>query len=163
MSYWSTPSWWPAWARTGLNDAVPFIVLIVVLFVLGQKLPTCASLLPGPLPRVVIPRNRIWVIVPCVAGALLLVLLTQGGWRFGVITSMILAIAVMSVVLLTGLTGQISLAQAGLAGLAGFALSKLIKHGIGFPWSILISALIAAAFGIVVVFRRCEFVGHLSR
>ena len=150
LAYWSTQSWWPDWAQTGLNDAVPFLVLIVVLFVLGQKLPTRATLLPDPLPKVVIPLNRVRVIVPLIAGTLALVLLTQGGWRFGVITSMILTIGVMSVILLTGLTGQISLAQAALAGLAGFALSKLTERGIGFPWSILIAALIAAVFGVVV-------------
>ncbi len=150
LGYGSTRSWWPGWAQTGLNDAVPFLVLIVVLFVLGQKLPTRATLQPDPLPRVVIPRNRPQVIVPLIIGAVALVCLTQGSWRFGVITSMILMIACMSIVLLTGLTGQISLAQAGLAGLAGFALSKLAARGIGFPWSVLISAAIAAVFGVIV-------------
>ena len=150
VAYWSTQDWWPDWAQTGLNDAVPFIVVIVVLFVLGQKLPTRATLRPDPLPKVVIPRNRPKVIIPLVAVALALVLMTQGSWRFGVITSMILTIAVMSIVLLTGLTGQISLAQAGLAGLAGFALSKLAEHGVGFPWAVLIAASIAALFGVIV-------------
>ena len=150
VAYWSTQDWWPDWAQTGLNDAVPFIVVIVVLFVLGQKLPTRATLRPDPLPKVVIPRNRPKVIIPLVAVALALVLMTQGSWRFGVITSMILTIAVMSIVLLTGLTGQISLAQAGLAGLAGFALSTLAEHGVGFPWAVLIAASIAALFGVIV-------------
>jgi ABC-type branched-subunit amino acid transport system ATPase component/ABC-type branched-subunit amino acid transport system permease subunit len=120
------------------------------LFVLGQKLPTRATLQPDPLPKVVIPRNRPQVIIPLVAVALALVLLTEGSWRFGVITSMILTIAVLSIVLLTGLTGQISLAQAGLAGLAGFALSTLAEHGVGFPWAVLIAAGIAAFFGVIV-------------
>jgi ABC-type branched-subunit amino acid transport system ATPase component/branched-subunit amino acid ABC-type transport system permease component len=150
LAYESTRSWWPSWAQAGLNDAIPFVILIVVLFLLGQKLPTRATLQPDPLPRVVIPRNRPQVIVPLIIGAIALVCLTQGGWRFGVITSMILTIAALSIVLLTGLTGQISLAQAALAGLAGFALSKLSAHGIGFPWSVLLSAAIAAAFGVVV-------------
>jgi ABC-type branched-subunit amino acid transport system ATPase component/branched-subunit amino acid ABC-type transport system permease component len=150
LAYESTRPWWPNWAQTGLNDAVPFVVLIVVLFLLGQKLPTRATLQPDPLPRVVIPRNRPLVVIPLIALALALLLLTEGSWRFGIITSMILMIACMSIMLLTGLTGQISLAQAALAGLAGFALSKLSAHGIGFPWSVLIAALIAAAFGVVV-------------
>jgi ABC-type branched-subunit amino acid transport system ATPase component/ABC-type branched-subunit amino acid transport system permease subunit len=150
LSYESSRSWWPSWAQTGINDALPFLVLIVVLFLLGQKLPTRATLQPDPLPRVVIPRNRPQVIVPLIVVAIAMVCVTQGGWRFGVITSLIMMIAAMSVVLLTGLTGQISLAQAGLAGLAGFALSKLAAHGIGFPWAVLIAAAIAAVFGVVV-------------
>ena len=150
LTNFSSRTWWPEWAHTGLGDAVPFLVLIIVLIVLGQSLPTRATLLPDPLPRIIVPRNRPQVIVPLVAVALGLLLLTQGSWRFAVITTLIFTIATMSIVLLTGLTGQISLAQAALAGTAGFAMAKLSSHGLGFPWVVIVAAAIAAGFGVIV-------------
>ena len=78
-------------------------------------------------------------------------LATSGGYRYGVITSMMFTIATLSIVVLTGLIGQISLAQAALAGTGGFALSKLADSaGIGFPWSLILAGLIAAGFGVIV-------------
>jgi ABC-type branched-subunit amino acid transport system ATPase component/ABC-type branched-subunit amino acid transport system permease subunit len=121
------------------------------LFVLGKSLPTRGALRADPLPEVIIPKNRPQVIIPLIAGALIAVLATSGGYRYGVITSMMFTVATLSIVLLTGLIGQISLAQAALAGTGGFALSKLAAGaGIGFPWSILLAAMIAAAFGVLV-------------
>jgi ABC-type branched-subunit amino acid transport system ATPase component/branched-subunit amino acid ABC-type transport system permease component len=147
----SSKSWWPTSFRTGLSDAVPFIVLIIVLFVLGKSLPTRGALRADPLPEVIIPRNRLRVIIPLVAIGLVAILATSGSYRYGVITSMMFTVATLSIVLLTGMIGQISLAQAALAGTGGFALSKLADGaGIGFPWSMLLAALIAAAFGVLV-------------
>jgi ABC-type branched-subunit amino acid transport system ATPase component/ABC-type branched-subunit amino acid transport system permease subunit len=147
----SSKDWWPESFRTGLSDAVPFLVLILVLFILGKSLPTRGSLRADPLPAVIVPKNRPWVIAILIGGALIAVLATDGGYRYGVITSMMFTVATLSIVLLTGLIGQISLAQAALAGTGGFALSKLATEaGIGFPWSLLIAGLVAAAFGVVV-------------
>ncbi len=151
FTFLSSKDWWPTSFRTGLSDAVPFVVLIIVLFVLGKSLPTRGALKADPLPQVIVPKNRPHVIIPLVAGGLLAILLTSGGYRYGVITSMMFTVATLSIVLLTGMIGQISLAQAALAGTGGFALSKLADGaGIGFPWSILLAALIAAGFGILV-------------
>ena len=49
LAYESTQSWWPEWAQTGLNDAVPFIVLIVVLFVLGPEAPDACDAAAGSI------------------------------------------------------------------------------------------------------------------
>jgi ABC-type branched-subunit amino acid transport system ATPase component/ABC-type branched-subunit amino acid transport system permease subunit len=147
----SSKDWWPEQLRTGLSDAVPFLVLILVLFILGKSLPVRGALRADPLPQVIIPKNRPWVIAILVGGALVAVLATSGGYRYGVITSMMFTIATLSIVVLTGLIGQISLAQAALAGTGGFALSKLAEGaGIGFPWSLILAGLIAAAFGVIV-------------
>jgi ABC-type branched-subunit amino acid transport system ATPase component/branched-subunit amino acid ABC-type transport system permease component len=151
FTFLSSKDWWPTSFRTGLSDAVPFIVLIIVLFVLGKSLPTRGALRADPLPEVIIPRNRLRVIIPLIAIGLVAILGTSGSYRYGVITSMMFTVATLSIVLLTGMIGQISLAQAALAGTGGFALSKLADGaGIGFPWSMLLAAIIASAFGVLV-------------
>jgi ABC-type branched-subunit amino acid transport system ATPase component/branched-subunit amino acid ABC-type transport system permease component len=151
ITFYSTKTWWPEWARTGFGDAVPFLVVVVGLFIVGRSLPSRGAIAADPLPAVVLPRNRPQVIIPLVAVGIVLLVVTDGAYRFGVITSMIFAIIALSLVLLTGLLGQISFAQAALAGSAGFALSKLTTDaGVPFPLSILLSTLVAVVIGVVV-------------
>jgi ABC-type branched-subunit amino acid transport system ATPase component/branched-subunit amino acid ABC-type transport system permease component len=147
----ATRSWWPSWGKTGLSDAVPFIVVIIVLFVLGRSLPTRGATETQPLPEVIKPRNRPLVIIALTAAGVVVLLVTSGSYRYGIITSMIVAISALSLMVLTGYVGQISLATAALAGTAGFALSKLTSDaGWPFPPAALVSALIATVFGVIV-------------
>ncbi len=145
-----TKTWWPVWAKTGIGDAVPFLVVIGVLFVSGRSLPSRGSVEADPLPEVVLPRNRPKVVVPVALLGLILLIVTKGSYRFGLITSMIVAIIALSLVLLTGFIGQISLAQAAFAGSAGFAVSKLASDAhIAFPISTLMAVVLATILGVV--------------
>ena len=147
----TTKAWWPEWAKTGLGDAVPFVVIVIALFVVGDALPSRGAVESDPLPEVYRPKMRTAVIAPVVIGAGVVATLTSGSYRFGIITSMIVTIIMLSLVVLTGLVGQISLAQAGIAGTAGFALSKMGEAaGIPFPISPLLAALVATVFGVLV-------------
>ncbi|HEY2791282.1 MAG TPA: ABC transporter permease, partial [Micromonosporaceae bacterium] len=151
LTYAATRTWWPTWAQTGFSDALPFLLVIVVLFLLGRSLPTRGAAESDPLPAVTIPRMRPRLIAALTAAGAATVVLTGGVYRFGVITSMILALIALSLVVLTGMVGQISLAQAAFAGVAGFVLSKLATEaGIGFPWSMLLAALAATVLGVIV-------------
>jgi ABC-type branched-subunit amino acid transport system ATPase component/branched-subunit amino acid ABC-type transport system permease component len=151
ITYLGTKRWWPDWARTGFTDAVPFLVVIAALFLVGRSLPSRGAVESDPLPEVVIPRNNPKVVIPVVAAGVAALLLTGGTYRFGVITSMIVAIIALSLVVLTGLVGQISLAQAAFAGSAGFALSRLADDaGIPFPFSTIIATLLALVLGLIV-------------
>jgi branched-chain amino acid transport system permease protein len=85
---------------------------------------------------------------------------THGQTRFGVITSVIMAILVLSYTIVTGYLGQISLAQIAFAGAAGFLLSKLTSDwGIGFPLSLVVGAVFAALIGIVIGAASLRFSG----
>ncbi len=151
LTLFATRSWWPSWGKSGLSDAVPFAVVIVVLFILGRSLPTRGATDTQALPEVIKPRNRPPVVIGLVAAGMVALLVTSGSYRYGVITSMIVAISALSLMMVTGYVGQISLATAALAGTAGFALSKLTTDaGWPFPLAALFSALIAAAFGLIV-------------
>ena len=150
LQYFSiTRSWWPEWAKVGLTDAVPFIVIVVSLFVVGQSIPLRGSVTEGALPPVFLPKNRPLVVIGWVAVGAVLVTVLSGSYRFGLITSFAFMLISLSLVLLTGMVGQISLAQAAFAGTAGFMLAK-IGGDIPFPFGMIISALMAAVVGVAV-------------
>ena len=123
----SSKDWWPEQLRTGLSDAVPFLVLILVLFILGKSLPVRGALRADPLPQVMIPKNRPWVIAILVVGGLVAVLATSGGYRYGVITSMMFTIATLSIVVLTGLD------RADLAGPGGARRHRWVRAVASWP------------------------------
>jgi branched-chain amino acid transport system permease protein len=145
----SGKTWWPHWATVGVSDAVPFVIVIVALFVLGRRIPTRGGLDVQLLPPVRRPQVRPGRVALLVLAGVLALALTSGAYRFGVITSMIVAMIALSLVVLTGLVGQISLAQAAVAGTAGFALSK-IGTTLPFPISTLAAASLAALLGVSI-------------
>ncbi len=145
----SNMEWWPDWAKQGLTNVVPFVVIVVTLFALGRAIPTRGDDVRSPLPAVMLPRNRPRTIVFWSALGLAGLFLTSGTYRFGVITSLAVSLIALSLVLLTGMLGQISLAQAAFAGVAGIVLSKL-GDSVPFPFSMLIAATLAAVAGVIV-------------
>lgn len=141
-------SWLP---RTGLQDAVPFVVIIVVMVVSGGALPTRGTLREGRPPMV--PRTGRILVPTAVMFAIGLVglLVLQGGFRVGLINSLSASIVCLSLVVLTGFLGQVSLAQMTFAGAAGFALAKLSGPlGIPFPIAPLLAVLIATGVGLLI-------------
>ena len=101
------------------------------------------------LPEVHRPRNRPQWVGGLVLAGLLLLVLTDGSYRFGVVTTMIVTIITLSLVVLTGLVGQISLAQAAFAGSAGFVVAKL-GDKLPFPLAMLVGGLAAAGLGVLI-------------
>jgi ABC-type branched-subunit amino acid transport system ATPase component/branched-subunit amino acid ABC-type transport system permease component len=58
-----------------------------------------------------------------------------------------------SIVLLTGWVGQISLSQAAFVGVGGFGTAIFIRHlGAGFPFNLVLAAMLAAAVAVVLGF-----------
>lgn len=151
ITWLTTKDWWPEWAQAGLGDAVPFVIVVIALFLLGGRIPSRGSLGEVRMPAVRIPRIRLIPTVVCIAVVVVAILLTSGSWRFGVVTSVILSLIALSLVLLTGYLGQISLASMAFAGAAGFALSKLTTNwDVPFPFSMIFAALIATGLGVLV-------------
>ena len=125
VQYQTSKPWWPKWAVSGLSDAVPFIVIVVALFIVGKSLPSRGAVRADPLPDVIRPKNRPAVVAMLFLAALAAMALLHGSDRFGLITSFIVTMIMLSFVVLTGFVGQISLAQAAIAGTAGFALVEV--------------------------------------
>lgn len=151
LGYTTSQSYWPTWAQSGSTSVFPFLVIVLVLFVFGRAIPSRGEGPSDPLPSVPSPRMGPRAVIPVVALGLVLMFGTSGGYRFGLINSLIITIVALSLVVVTGLVGQISLAQAGLAGAGGFVLSGLSNSlAIPFPISTLLAGLVAAAFGVLI-------------
>jgi branched-chain amino acid transport system permease protein len=148
----STKLWWPEWASpAGVSSALPFVVIVVALFLIGDRLPRRGAIIEQSLPRIDLPKVRPLMLGAAVIGYVALLLVANGTYRFGLMTTLILALICFSYVIVTGYLGQVSLAQAAFAGTAGFMLSKLTTEwGIPFPLDVLLASLVAAVAGLLV-------------
>jgi ABC-type branched-subunit amino acid transport system ATPase component/ABC-type branched-subunit amino acid transport system permease subunit len=143
--------------RQGIADAVPFLVIILVLVVRGRGLPLRGSI-TDRLPRVGTGRVRPLVVLVLAALAVVWLLTSSASCADGgctntqryvaTIISVTFAIVGLSVVVLTGYTGQLSLAQFALAGIGAFTAGKLTAaHGWRFEPALLVGVLVAMAIG----------------
>ena len=143
-------SWFPEY---GAREGLPFVVIIIAMVVLGERLPERGTVDTWKLPAV--PAARVTVVNVAVPAGLAMAGLFLLGplWRGAIMTSTISVVLALSLVVLTGFGGQTSLAQMAFAGVAGFALSKLaIQWGIPFPIAPIMAALVATCFGVAVGF-----------
>ncbi|MBE1535884.1 ABC transporter permease [Actinomadura algeriensis] len=143
--------WWPVWAQSGVDQVIPFVVVIAILLLFGKRLPSRGSLQNVPLPDVRVPRVRPVPALLLAAAAVVALAAAQDIYRFGLTYSVILMLIALSYVVITGYLGQISLAQTAFAGAAGFALSK-VTTGLGVPFvpALLLCSLVAAVLGLLV-------------
>ncbi|MEU4427101.1 ABC transporter permease [Actinoplanes sp. NPDC024001] len=147
----STTDGWPVWAQAGLGDAVPFVIVVFALVVLGRRIPARGALGTVRMPPVALPARPWPAAALLVSAATLAIALTSGSWRFGVVTSIIMALIALSLVVLTGYLGQISLASMAFAGSGGFILSRATMNwDVPFPLSIIVSAGAATLVGVLV-------------
>lgn len=144
-------SWWPDFARTGMRDVLPFIVIVGILFLRGRSLPTRASMVDAKLAFAPKPRNVLNATLVLSAVTLLGIFFFDRALRLSLYESLTSIIIVLSIVVLTGFVGQVSLAQAVFAGIAGFILGKIaLETGIPFPVSPILGAIGATILGLIV-------------
>ena len=141
-------SWFP---QFGAREGLPFLVIIVAMVFLGERLPDRGSVehfrMPAIPPAKATPLS---IIVP-VGFAVVGLLVLDPLWRGAIMTTTIATVLALSLVLLSGFGGQPSLAQLSFAGVAGFALSKLaMQWDIPFPIAPILASLIAMVFGVLV-------------
>jgi sulfate-transporting ATPase len=117
---------------TGLNRAVPFLVILVVLVIRGRGLPL-RSHVTDRLPR--LGTGQLNLRGVAVASLVLLVLLFgvfDDRWAAATYVSLSSGVVVLSVVVLTGYAGQLSLGQWALAGTGALLAGTLILRA-GWP------------------------------
>jgi branched-chain amino acid transport system permease protein len=161
LVFWSSKDWFPAFFRTGVREAVPLLVIAAVLFLRGKSLPIRGTVeekrLPlSPYPVRVKQHLVIWGVVVITAAFLFEGAGTRTVFAFALTTSLIAAIIMLSMVVITGYVGQISLAQLSLSGVAAFFMARMMADGsttpsnpfpvsgLGLPWPI------AATLGVTV-------------
>lgn len=150
-------SWFPKSGTLpfpGVEYVIPILVIVAVLYVAGNALPTRGAISSGRLPfSPTPPRWAIWYGGPALAALAAFTGLFFFGpdYRGALSDTLIGVIICLSVVVITGFVGQISLAQMTFAGISAFLVSKLsVEHGWPFPWPILVGAFVAAAVGLLV-------------
>ena len=160
-----TKSWFPGALQSGITDAVPLVVIVLVLYFRGKGLPVRGNIEEKRLPLSPYPKRvgkYVAVFVPL--GAILayglpgdFIFAGLGGkWGYAFTTSLVAAMLMLSYVLLAGYVGQISMVQLSMAGVAAFFMARVCAPhvadpndlsgvtGIGLPWPV------GAALGIIV-------------
>jgi sulfate-transporting ATPase len=132
---------------TGLQRALPFIVIVVVLVVRGKALPLRSHVLERlpDLGNGVVTR---WFLVVVIGGLLLLNgFAFDAKWSTAVYTTLIVGVFILSIVVLTGYAGQLSLAQYAIGGLGALMASRLVGQE---HWPAELAFLVGVVFAIVV-------------
>lgn len=136
---------------SGMPELVPLVLIMAVLFLRSKPLPERGAIVLQSLGKAPRPNNiavpAIVLSVVAVAGLLVL----SERLRAGLILSLIMAVIALSIVVVTGYAGQVSLAQLTIAGVAGFLVGPIANNWhLGFPWSPLLAAAVAAVIGLLV-------------
>jgi ABC-type branched-subunit amino acid transport system permease subunit len=141
-------SWLP---QQGLSDALPFVVIIVVMAFRSRSVLARGGEAAERNPSVGRPKSPLRTAVVCFVAGLVVLLVLSSVLRFAFISSLTVTCIALSVVVLTGYVGQVSLAQMSLAGIGGFMLGHVsTSWGIGFPWSLILAGLCAVPVGLVI-------------
>jgi ABC-type branched-subunit amino acid transport system ATPase component/branched-subunit amino acid ABC-type transport system permease component len=137
------------WSQQGVSDTLPLLVIIAVLMLRGKVLPV-RGVAADRLPLLGSAMPRLSVIAPCTVALVVLIFVFPGSWDTAIANTIIIAVMLLSVVVLTGYTGQVSLAQYALGGMGAFVTGKFIASE-GWPdWAaILIGVAFAVAIGIL--------------
>ena len=134
---------------TGLAQAVPLIIILVVAVLSGRLRPARGeSVARLPLPgsgRI----TRVALVAGVVVGAVLV--FTAESYADALITTFGMAIIVASVVVVSGYAGQLSLCQYALAGFGAWAAARAASDlGVGFPLAMAIGVVATVAVGVLV-------------
>ncbi len=153
LLYFQTMSWFPngggpGIALPGVQELLVFLILVVAMFFRAGRIPGRGDVLERRLPPAPTPRHPLRTTLICGAVAAVALPLLPGGFRGALIVSMISAIMLLSLVIITGYLGQVSVVQLALGGAGGFAVSHFATNfGIGFPWAPIMGVLGAALLG----------------
>ena len=145
----ATYDWLPS---SGTPDLIPLALILLVLVVRAQPLPSRGAVIARTLGSAPRPTQRLHPLtVAGLAAVMVALFLLDGSWRTALIMSFIFAMLSLSYVVITGFAGQVSLAQLTLAGSAGFLLGPITTSwNVPFPIAPLLAALGAAVIGVVI-------------
>jgi ABC-type branched-subunit amino acid transport system permease subunit len=142
---------WDWLPKQGLQDGVPFVIIMLAMVVLAGRLPSRGGLRDTYTASIGRPRTPLRTTGISFVIGLVAILVFSELYRSAIAASLITACICLSVVIITGYVGQISLAQNALAGISAFMVSHIAGGlGIGFPFGLILAALCAVVVGVVV-------------
>jgi ABC-type branched-subunit amino acid transport system permease subunit len=155
LLYFSSESWFPNDGGVGnplpgVQQLLIFIILVIAMFWRAGKIPSRGDVLEQRLPMAPPAKNPLRSTLIYGAACAIALPLFPGTFRGALVVSLITAILLLSLVIITGYLGQVSLVQLAVGGAAGFAMSHFSTNfGIGFPWAPIMSVLIATFLGLI--------------
>jgi branched-chain amino acid transport system permease protein len=153
LQYASAQSWFPqsgGVSLPGVTDLLAFLIIVVVLFWRGSRIPGRGEIVERRLPEAPRPRHLVRTGLICAAVGAVLLIVFPFDFREALINTLIGALMALSLVVVTGFVGQISVVQLALAGAAGFTISHMaVNFGITFPVAALAGIAVAVVIGLV--------------
>jgi ABC-type branched-subunit amino acid transport system permease subunit/ABC-type branched-subunit amino acid transport system ATPase component len=132
----------------GMQEALPFLLIIVVMMLRGRPIPGRSAISPGRPPLAPPARARPVVLAGLVIAAVAVTALVSNSYQTAIAIGMISSIVALSLVVLTGYVGQISLAQMSIAGMGAYFCSRFASDlHIAFPFSVIAAGLAVVPFG----------------
>ena len=153
VQYASAQSWFPqsgGVSLPGVTDLLAFLIIVVVLFWRGSRIPGRGEIVERRLPEAPRPQHLVRTgLIGALVGAVLLIVFPFD-FREALINTLIGALMALSLVVVTGFVGQISVIQLALAGAAGFTISHMaVNFGITFPVAALAGIAVAVVIGLI--------------
>ena len=138
------------WDQQGLDQSLPFILIIVMLVVRGRSIPLRDHYM-RKLPA--IGNGRIsWDWTIFLAGTVVFLMLTKDTkWIDALTVTLCAAIVLLSIVVVTGYAGQLSLAQYAMAGFGAWVAGRLVAV-FHIPFLLALVAGVAAAVPLGLIF-----------
>src|SRR5689334_22479367 len=153
LQYASAQSWFPqsgGVSLPGVTDLLAFLIIVVVLFWRGSRIPGRGEIVERSLPEAPRPPHLVRTGLVCALAGAVLLIVFPFDFREALINTLVGALMALSLVVVTGFVGQISLVQLALAGAAGFTVSHMaVNFGITFPVAALAGIAVAVVIGLI--------------
>jgi branched-chain amino acid transport system permease protein len=153
LQYASAQTWFPqsgGVALPGVTDLLAFIIIVIVLFWRGSRIPGRGELVERRLPEAPRPQHLPRTAVICTVVAAVALVVLPFGFREALVNTLIGTLMALSLVVIAGFVGQISVMQLSLAGAAGFTVSHMASNfGITFPVAALAGIAVALVIGVI--------------
>ncbi|HMD94869.1 MAG TPA: ATP-binding cassette domain-containing protein [Trebonia sp.] len=153
VQYASAQSWFPqsgGVSLPGVTDLLAFLIIVVVLFWRGSRIPGRGEIVERRLPEAPRPQHLVRTGLVCALAGAVLLIVFPFDFREALINTLIGALMALSLVVVTGFVGQISVLQLALAGAAGFTISHMaVNFGITFPVAALAGIAVAVVIGLL--------------
>ena len=153
VQYASAQSWFPqsgGVSLPGVTDLLAFLIIVVVLFWRGSRMPGRGEIVERSLPEAPRPQHLVRTGLICALVGAVLLIVFPFDFREALINTLIGALMALSLVVVTGFVGQISVIQLALAGAAGFTISHMaVNFGITFPVAALAGIAVAVVIGLI--------------
>ena len=153
IQYASAQSWFPqsgGVSLPGVTDLLAFLIIVVVLFWRGSRIPGRGEIVERQLPEAPRPQHLVRTGLICALAGAVLLIVFPFDFREALINTLIGALMALSLVVVTGFVGQISVIQLALAGAAGFTISHMaVNFGITFPVAALAGIAVAVVIGLI--------------